>query len=512
MSATAVRALLAWCPDWPVVAAVQADAAGGAGVLDPIAVVHANRVVACSSAARAAGVAVGLRRRDAQGRCPTLVVVPTDEGRDAVWFEPVVAAVEQVAAGVAVVRPGVCAVAARGPASYFGGEQAAAERVVEQIAAETGVEAQVGIADGVFAAGLAARTGRVVPPGHTPSFLSALPVTALQRPALTDLLRRLGIRTLGDFARLPAADVFARFGVDGALAHRLAAGLDDRPLQVRQPPADLSAVGDFADEPIDRVDVGAFAARTLAIRLHERLTGHGLAATRLEISAVTADGQQLGRVWRHDGLLTAAAIADRARWQLDGWLTRRRLAAPIIRLTLTPHGLLRQGGLQQGLWGEPGEQDARARRAMHRVQGLLGPDAVLVGVQSGGRDPDQQVTLLPWGDEPIPARPVGPWPGALPGPHPTLSAHGEVQLFGADRRPVIVDTRLQLTAPPTEVHLPGKRVLGVRQWWGPWPVDERWWDPATARRAARLQLVLNDGTAVAVEQSNGSWRLTGIFD
>ena len=41
----------------------------------------------------------------------------------------------------------------------------------------------------------------------------------------------------------------------------------------------------------------------------------------------TAHGEELHRVWRHDGLLTAAAIADRVRWQLDGWLTgtaRRR--------------------------------------------------------------------------------------------------------------------------------------------------------------------------------------------
>jgi protein ImuB len=480
--------------------------------LDPVAVVHANRVVACSPSARAAGVTVGLRRRDAQGRCPALVVVPADEGRDAAWFEPVVAAVEQVAAGVAVVRPGVCAVAARGPASYFGGEAAAAERVVEQIAAETGVEAQVGIADGVFAAALAARAGRIVPPGGTPGFLADLPISALARPQLTDLLRRLGIRTLGAFAALPPEDVFARFGVDGALAHRLAAGLDDRPLQVRQPPPDLEVVADFEEEPIDRVDVGAFAARTLAVRLHERLTGHGLAATRLEIAAVTADGQELGRVWRHDGLLTATAIADRARWQLDGWLTRRRLGAPIVRLRLSPQGLLRQGGLQPGLWGEAGEQDARAARAMHRVQGLLGPDAVLVGIASGGRDPDQQVTLLPWGDERIPARPPGPWPGALLGPHPTVSAAGEVQLRSGDEQPVVVDARLQLSAPPAQLHLPDGRTIGVREWFGPWPLDERWWDPSTARRAARLQLVLADGTAVAVAQTAGSWLLTGHFD
>ena len=82
------------------------------------------------------------------------------------------------------------------------------------------------------------------------------------------------------------------------------------------------------DEPLDRVDAAAFAARALAERLHERLAGHGLACTRLGIEAVTAHGQELHRVWRHDGLLTAAAIADRVRWQLDGWLSGSTGAAP----------------------------------------------------------------------------------------------------------------------------------------------------------------------------------------
>ena len=105
-------------------------------------------------------------------------------------------------------------------------------------------------------------------------------VEALERPELADLLRRLGVRTLGDFAALPASDVLTRFGFDGALAHRLAAGLDHRPLAVRQPPPDLD-VTDTYDEPLERVDVAAFAGRVLAERLHERLAAHGLACTRL---------------------------------------------------------------------------------------------------------------------------------------------------------------------------------------------------------------------------------------
>src|SRR5690606_8655206 len=194
--------------------------------------------------------------------------------------------------------------------------------IVEQVAQECAVEAQVGVAEGSFAAALAARTGAIVPPGRTPEFLSRLDIGVLDRPDLASRLRRLGIHTLGEFAALPAGDVLTRFGFDAALAHRLAAGRDDRPLAVRRPPVDLAVSEEF-EEPVEQVDAAAFAARSLAERLHERLAGHGLACTRLGIEAVTAHGQELHRTWRHDGLLTTAAITDRVRWQLEGWLVRR---------------------------------------------------------------------------------------------------------------------------------------------------------------------------------------------
>ncbi|SCF18787.1 protein ImuB [Micromonospora echinospora] len=585
----ATRTLLLWCPDWPVVAAEIVEGVPATG---PVVVLHANRVVACSERARADGIRRGLRKREAQGRCPGLTVVDYDPARDTRAFEPVVAAVEDLVAGVEVVRPGACAVAARGPTRYFGGEEAAAERIIEHVAQTCAVESQVGIADGVFAAGLAARTGQVVPPDGTPGFLAALPVEALGRPALADLLRRLGIRTLGDFAALPAGDVLARFGFDAALAHRLAAGRDHRPIAVRVPPAELTVSADY-DEPLDRVDAAAFAARALAERLHDRLAAHGLACTRLGVEAVTAHGQELHRVWRHDGLLTATAIADRLRWQLDGWLSGGpgRPGGPtagIIRLRLVPDGVLAQVGLQPGLWGATGEEREQAHRALSRVQGLLGPESVVTAVLGGGRSPADQVRLVPWGDERLPARPgepgwpaadrptgsagstgsgpagaavpgsggsaspvgvpvpvpagqVGrrsdsgsrskgrragpgsatptrpelpPWPGRLPPPAPAvvLPAPLAATVHGATGEPVGVSARLQLTAAPARVAVGSAPPVEVVGWAGPWPVDERWWAPTEARRAARFQVLLADGGALLLAVEAGQWLVEAIYD
>jgi protein ImuB len=573
------RTMLVWCPDWPVAAAGLIE---DIPIHEPVAVLAANRVLACSEAARAEGVRRGLRKREAQGRCPRLVVLEHDPARDARAFEPVVAAIEELAPGVEVVRPGAGALTARGPSRYFGSEAAAAERIVEHLAQSCGVEAQIGVADGVFAAGLAARTGQLVPAGGTPDFLADIDIEALDRPALVDLLRRLGVRTLGAFAALPPADVMGRFGVDAALAHRLAAGRDERPLAARQPPPDLDVAQTF-DEPLERVDTAAFAARKLAERLHARLAGHGLACTRLGIAAVTEHGTELYRTWRHDGLLTATAIADRVRWQLDGWLTRSaaalRSAGPqsgIIRLRLYPDGLLEYAGLQLGLWGDVGEERDRAHRALTRVQGMLGPEAVFTGALAGGRDPAHQARLVPWGEE-RPEPPQEPWPGRLPAPSPASVPPDPlpVDVFDATGAPVGVTARLAITEPPVALmfaRAPGRRpdppagapgrcpdppagapgrrpdlpagapgrpawpppgaagrrpdppagalahlaapagFVEIAGWAGPWPVDERWWAPEEASRRVQFQVCLADGRALLLTLESGTWSVSGVYD
>ncbi|UVS82053.1 DNA polymerase IV [Actinokineospora sp. UTMC 2448] len=507
--------LVVWCPDWPVVAA---SAAAGVGIDTPAAVVAANRVVACNGPARAEGIAVGLRRREAQGRCPELVVLPDDPDRDARRFEPVVAAVEELAVGVEVVRPGVVAVPARGPVGYFGSAEAAAERLIDHVGARADAECLVGMADGLFAATLAARRGLLV--ADTPAFLAPLGVHELDSPELVDLLRRLGIRTLGAFAALDQRDVATRFGAAAAYAHQLAAGREQRPAARRTPPADL-AVTAHPDPPVDRVDAAAFLARTLAERLHAGLAAHGLACTRLAIHAATATGAELARVWRCAEPLTPAGMADRLRWQLDGWLSGpHRPDAPITALRLDPVEVVDGRALQLGLWqGAHDEHAERAARAMVHVQGLLGPDGVLIPVMTGGRGPADRVHLVPWGDDRTPpAPPDRPWPGALPAPSPTTVPPRPLPVVvrDAEGEEVAVTGRFRLTADPAEVVVgrhPPRRVLA---WSGPWPVDERWWDPR-GRRRARLQVVLAEASeednqaALLLSREDEKWTVEGIY-
>ncbi|MGW0161645.1 DNA polymerase Y family protein [Mycobacterium sp. NPDC003323] len=519
------RVLALWCMDWPAVAAATT---AGLGATDPVAVTLANRVIACSAAARAAGVRRGLRRREAQSRCPQLHVATADPAGDARHFEGVTAAVDEVVPRAEVLRPGLLAVSVRGAARYFGSEQAAAERLVDAVAA-AGAECQTGIADQLATAVFAAKAGCIVEPGRDASFLSGLSIRQLaaepslagaDRQELADLLWRMGIRTIGQFAELSRTDVSSRFGADALRAHRFARGDADRGPSGRELPPDLDAVY-HCDPPIDRVDAAAFAGRALAGELHRNLEGAGVGCTRLSIQAVTANGEELNRVWRCAEPLTEDATADRVRWQLDGWLTRRAIrtdsagpTGPITVLRLHPVEVVSAGALQLPLWGSSGDDDRmRARRALVRVQGLLGPEAVQVPVLSGGRGPAERITFTALGDEPVPRFDPGqPWPGQLPEPSPAVLLDDPVEVLDAQGNPVRVTHRGMFSADPVRVESSGHG--GELSWWaGPWPVDERWWDPAQrSGRTARAQVLVEAGQAMLLCYRQRQWYVEGIYE
>ena len=104
---TAARTLCVWCPDWPVVTARRADPAlRGVPVVSVARIDGRVLVTAASDEARTEGVVPGLRRREAEARCPDLAVVESDPGADARAFESVARATEVVTPRIVLDRPG----------------------------------------------------------------------------------------------------------------------------------------------------------------------------------------------------------------------------------------------------------------------------------------------------------------------------------------------------------------------------------------------------------------------
>jgi protein ImuB len=524
-----MRSVTVWCPDWPVVAAgVPADV--------PTVVLLANRVIARSPAAAAAGVVHGQRRRNAQQACPDVALLDHDPDRDARTFEPVVRAVGRFAPRLEVVEPGWLCLGARGPSRYFGGDQRLAERLIAAVRGEStlveGTGVGVGIADGRFASAVAARRAVsrrgsiVVPPGDSPPFLDRLPVTWLQHlgeadAELVGLFARLGLARLGDLAAVPVGDVLARFGPSGRHAHWLAAGLDERPPDAADPPPERRVERSF-DEPVEQVQPLVFVGKHLADELTADLAAEGRVCTRLVVTAETEHGERSERAWYRAAGLSAAAMVERVRWQLDGWMSAGEVTAGVVLLRLTPDEVRGDDGDQLRLWGGPSAADERAARTVSRLAGMVGDAGVLVPVWRGGRLPADRygwvaattTDLTDADDTAERLRPAGPWPGSLPAPSPTVVPTERQPAVLVDERgePVLVGGRGELSAPPVTLAIGDRPPQPVTGWAGPWPVEEQWWEPARHRRLARFQVVTADGTAHLVVAEHRRWWIAASYE
>lgn len=509
--------MLVWCPDWPVRATMRREQLAAQA---PVAVIDRGQVYACSPAARADGVRRGLRVRDAQSRCPDLVVSTRDDSLALRVFEPIVAVIEAISPGVQVIRPGVCAVRAQGPARYYGSEQYAAAVLAEQVVHEGVDDLRLGIADGPFTAEQAARRAaiqdvRIIEPGGSAAFLAPLSIDLIDLPDLVGLLRRLGLRTLGAFAELPVVDVLARFGEEGLLAHRLAAGRETSELDARKPPPELVRSIEF-EPPLDKLDEIAFTIRTTAESFVAGLSAHGLVATSVLVHVRSDRGELSERQWLHPRWFDVAELVDRVRWQLSGLIgPGAPFTGPVDQVRFEPVTVNPLADHADGLWGTA--PDERIARAMSRVQSMLGHEGVRVPVRGGGRGPAQRQVQVAWGDQPIGLRdPDLPWPGRIPAPAPSTiyPTPRPAAVLTGDGSTVTLTERGALSGDPVRFgpSAGAGDLRPIQAWAGPWPVEERWWDPKQARSLARLQVVGVDGSAWLLLVEGGQWFVEASYE
>jgi protein ImuB len=490
--------LCVWFPMWSL---GRPDAPSD----EPLLVVD-DRVVGATAEVLAAGVSLGMARREAEALAPFATVMMRDPGEEARRFEPVLERIEDLIPRVEVVSPGLVFIPIAGAVRFYGGEGALARRIADVLAGSTGHErggeALIGVADGPFAARWAAATAMVDEPNvvaDTIRFLSGLDLAALRESIdsdeLLDTFRWLGISTLGELARLPREALTTRFGNPGLLAHRLANG-EDRVVDPRQAPSDLAVDASF-EEPLIDLDAVAFSARALSERLLNSLRRAGIAPHRVVILAVSASGGARERVWRSADPFTERQLSDRVWWQLRAWVESGGVPGGIARLRIEPADLS-DGGRQLGLL-EDETPKIEAERALARAQALLGPDGVLQGRFQGGRMPRERVVWSRWGEPPTTGErdPSAPWPGATPAPSPAL----------VPARPEPIEVEWD-GGVPTRVRL-GTRWEPVLTWSGPWRLSGRWW--AGERDADRYQLVTSVG-AFLCTVSQGRAYLAGIYD
>ena len=482
------RTLCVWFPDWPL---RRPDAPPDRPCL---VVGSAGKVVAATAEARAAGVGTGMLRREAEVLCPTAVTLLSDPGAEATTFEPVAAAVEEVVPRLEVAAPGLAYLPVAGALRYYGGEEAVMEAVVSAVEAAAGHGGRFGLADGPFAARMAAEAAADGPliVADTARFLADLDVATLGVGDLVDVFRWLGVTTLGDLASLPRAAVASRFGASGLASHRLASG-EDRLVAPRRITEEVLVEEEF-DPPLDDLERAAFAARALAARLLAAVAPIGI--HRLEVAAAASSGAVRARTWRSAHPFSEAEVAERVRWQVRAWVETGGVPGGILRLRLAPADLSDRG--RQLRLDEDAVSEDDSRRALSRAQGLVGPGSVLMARPRGGRDPADRVHWYRWGEEaaPEPASDA-PWPGRLPEPSPSL--------VPPEPTPFEVEWDDGF---PSRVRL-GSRWEAVLTWAGPWRRTGRWWEGEAA--ADRYQVVTSAGAFLCEVREGRCW-LVGVYD
>ena len=95
------------------------------------------------------------------------------------------------------------------------------------------------------------------------------------------------------------------------------------------------------------------------------------------IIAETEHGERSERAWYRAVGLSSTAIVERVRWQLEGWVAQPGgLSGGITLLRLVPDQVRGDDGDQLGLWGGRSQADHDAPRAVTRLTGLFGEQAV----------------------------------------------------------------------------------------------------------------------------------------
>ncbi|MGH9443694.1 MAG: DNA polymerase Y family protein, partial [Thermoanaerobaculia bacterium] len=225
---------------------------------------NAARIVAASRTARRAGILVGFSLSQARAMLPRLIARGSDPVCERSAQEALLEAAETLSPRIEDAGNGLVYLDAEGMERFFPSERSLGQSLAAAVEG-VGLPARIGVAGSKLAARVGAESPDsplCVPPGREAAFLSPLPLSRLLTtapatpPAFTgrsnschnswrgaggeeksvevlDTLARWGVRTVGEFAKLPEGEVVARLGEAGRRLHLTARGIDPRPLLPR---------------------------------------------------------------------------------------------------------------------------------------------------------------------------------------------------------------------------------------------------------------------------------------
>jgi DNA polymerase-4 len=219
-----------------------------------------------------------------------------------------------------------------------------------------------------------------------PQPIGSLPIDA----EILSRLERLGLRTVGDIARLPIDALQAQFGGAGLSLYQLAHGLDTAPIPKTIEAPTISRTRRFAGPLLDR-NVLERVIGDLAARLAAQLLDAGWAAGAVALTLAVDDGaplvaeRALAEPTSNSAILAAALLALSRSVVLESGV----VAVKVSIFALTPTVVE-----QLDLFAPEGGQNQRLRDVLDRLQGRFAGSLLSARLaEPDARLPERRVRL-----------------------------------------------------------------------------------------------------------------------
>ncbi len=434
------------------------------------AVAGNDRVLACDTAAWRLGVRPGMALSAAWAIAPALRVLERNLRAEAEALEGVAAWLGRFTPKVSLEPPHAVAAEVEGSLRLFGGTDGL-ERELRAGLAGIGFEAALAFAPTARAA-LWRAAGCGAPLEELPAEVVALAPEAL------DLLRGLGIGTLGELMRLPRDGVALRFGQGLLDELDRALGKIPEPRALFAPPARFAARLELPAQVTEAASV-LFAARRLLAQFEGFLAARQAGVRGFTLAMAHASAQPT-RVAVN--LATPSRDASHFTALLRQRLERAALAEPVEAIRLEADALEPLPGASAALF-----RDARAAgedwtRLVERLAARLGSDAVHGLAMRSEHRPERAWRAVTAG-EPPGLRPPPLAGGQWSGPRP---------LWLLERPRRIGEADFVLLA-------------------GPERIESGWWDGEEARRDYFIARSADSCLVWIYREREGGWFLHGIF-
>jgi len=484
---------------------------------------NAARVVAATRRARKAGVRPGMSLPQTRALLPKLTARARDDSCEQAAQESLLEVAESFSPRIEDSHGGTIYLEIEGLQRHFPGNSPEEDLAHALTVAcdKAGLPAWVGIASSKLAARVAAQmpdSPTLVPAGEEAKFLAPLPLARLSpESGVLDTLRRWGIHSVGEMARLPKNEVASRLGDAGRKLHEMARALDTHPLVPYQPPP-VFEEGLELEWPLVALEPFLFVARAALERLCRRLASRGLGCSRLELSMqLEPDGHQRRSIALPAATRETKTLLTLLKLELEATPP----GAPVTNFTLIAHPD-RPREAQLSLFGPTALSPDKLATTLARLFALLGPERVGSPRTVDGHLPERSA-LVEYQPPPPPRlqhqhekgrgllsvrvlRPPLPLEVITSATVASAPPRGLQSLIreGTEKRPRL-QGRVRIASGPWTIE---------EGWWfEDWTIEEGWWFEDPIERDY-WDVELSDGCIYRIfrHRRSGEWFADGIYD